>query len=81
MSCIKSASTIFSDLDVEPKKKVQLTIAAARRFEKYISDGSPGETSHDPESRDRPYQDLEDDLDCRPSRTGRSKITTKKPHP
>ena len=37
MSCLKSASTIFSDLDVEPRKKVRLTVAAARRFEKYIS--------------------------------------------
>lgn len=73
MSCLKSASTIFSSLDAEPKKKVQLTIAAARHFEKYINDGSPGELSRDPETQDYPYQDLEDGLDCRPSGTGRSK--------
>ena len=52
---------------VEPKRKVQLTIVAARHFEKYINDGSPGELSHNPETQDHPYQDLENDLDCRQS--------------
>ena len=39
MSCLKSASTIFSNVDAEPKRKVQLTIAGARCFEKYVNDG------------------------------------------
>jgi len=77
MSCLKSASTIFSGLDTEPKKKVQLTIAAARHFEKYINDEHPGELSRDPATQDHPYQDLEDDLDLEPSSTGKSK----QPHP
>lgn len=72
MSCIKSASTIFSDLNIEPKEKVRLTIAAARHFEKYINDGSPDGLSRDPATQDHPYQDLENDLDLGPSGIGRS---------
>ena len=42
MSCIKSASAMFSDLDVEPKQKMLYTLGAARRFERYINDGADG---------------------------------------
>lgn len=74
MNCIKSASRILSDLDVEPKRKVQLTIAAARHFERYITNG---QLSPDVETQDHPYQGLENDLDLGLSGTGRSQ----KPHP
>ncbi len=37
MSCLKSASAILGNLDVDPEERVGLTIAAARRFEKYIT--------------------------------------------
>ena len=43
MSCVKSASTIFSDLQAEPQQKVDLTLSAARQFERYIT-----EDDHDP---------------------------------
>jgi hypothetical protein len=63
MSCLKSASTIFSGLDAKPKEKVRLTIAAARCFEKYINDTGPCEPSDNSQTQGRQYQGLEDDLD------------------
>ena len=49
MSCVKSASTIFSDLQAEPQQKVELTISAARQFERYIieDDLVPGQEGQD----------------------------------
>ena len=38
MSCLKSASAILGNLDCEPDERVTLTIGAARKFEKYITD-------------------------------------------
>ena len=38
MSCLKSASAIFGNLDAEPDERVKITIGAARQFEKYIKD-------------------------------------------
>lgn len=41
-------------LDIEPKKKVRLTIEAAKLFEKYINDVPPSESSDD--SKDTRYK-------------------------
>ena len=63
MSCLKSASAIFSNLDLEPKKKVRLTIAAAKHFEKYISMGEIENPPQDQEAPASQYPGVEDDLD------------------
>jgi hypothetical protein len=56
MSCLKSAAMIFGNLDEEPEKKIDLTVAAATHFEKYISDGLPDKLSYDPGIKDHPCQ-------------------------
>ncbi len=38
MSCLKSASELISDSDVEPNKRADLAIDFARKFEKYVKD-------------------------------------------
>ena len=61
MSCLKSASALFSGADLDPKKKVRLTLAAARRFQKYISpdDGQEPVAGHAEESRPHPRDGLD----------------------
>ena len=63
MSCLKSASTIFSGLDAEPKKKVRLTVAAARHFEKYINDSLPEKPAGNSRAKDYHDQGGDDDLE------------------
>ena len=63
MSCLKSASTIFSGLDAKPKKKAQLTIAAARCFEKYINETFSDKPSNNSENKNHQYQGIYDDLE------------------
>lgn len=46
MSCLKSASSLFSGSDLDAKKKVRYTMAAAERFERYIR--ADGESDEEP---------------------------------
>jgi len=43
MSCLKSASTILANLEIDPEEKIDLTINTARKFEKYITGNDNGE--------------------------------------
>jgi hypothetical protein len=62
MSCLKSAASIFGNVDAEPRKKIDLTIASARRFEKYINDTLPARRSNDSKGQNYDHQYGDDDL-------------------
>jgi len=62
MSCLKSAAMIFGSVDAEPKRKVNLTIAAARHFEKYINDSVPAKRSNDSKNQNYEHEGGDDDL-------------------
>jgi len=54
---------ILRPLDVEPRKKVKLTIAAARYFEKYINDRLPDKPPINPKTINYRHEGGDDDLE------------------
>jgi len=56
MSCLKSAGMVIGPLDVEPRKKVKLTVAAARYFERYINNEADDEPPSNSEGKDKNHK-------------------------
>jgi hypothetical protein len=53
MSCLKSASELISDSEIEPEKRADLAITFARKFEDYVREGREGGDDSDARKKQR----------------------------